>query len=1042
MKFKVTTALLILLAPAAAMADPVSAAVILGAAGASAAGYITVTAALLIGAGAATFGAAASARRKARAAAAKARSRANSELQDRSVTTLQAVPPKRVVYGRTICGGEIHAIFTTSKTATRTNGTTYTKPDALKHLVIAIADHECEAIHEVYIDGIAIGTLDGNGQPTGGTFAPTRKVTREITIAAGASSVQAYAVTVLSALDEGIASGESPDNTSLVAGSYTLTSGNTTINNTGSSALRVTFTMDVPSPVVRVQKALGTASQAVNAYLNGLIPSQWTTDHRLRGITYVILTLDLEEQRFQGGPPGITFDVSGRKVYDPRSATTAWSDNPALCARDWLLNEWGYAVTAADIDDAYITAAANECDELITLTIGGTSTTNQKRYTCNGSFTTDQAREAVLEELLETMAGTAVYGAKWQVMAGAWTAPVMDLGDDDLHGQIEVIQADVGMDQLINGVRGQYVPRGKATPTDMDAYQNATFVSADGVELWDDVSFGFVDNKARARNLARIRTELARAGQIIRFPAKLRAWPLQVGDRVRVTSAEYGWSLKTYRVTDWQFGVTTAVMLTLQEDTSGIWDLADAATADPTPNSNLPDPWTVAALTGVTATSGTAQQVRREDGTLLTRVRVAWTAPTSAYIADGSGQIRIEWRRQYFDSANTWRTVTVPGDEVAGFIQGVSVGNVLTIRVTAVNGLGVRGNPVVLSHTVTGAVAVTAGANLLANSSFEADSDGNGLANSWTRSSGGTVGTLTAELSAIARDGLVSQRIDASTLSAAGFHHVFQDVFLPEDMGGESFTLSTDWRLTGGTSLRMEMTFYDAASAEIETKGKNFASASGSVWRRSRVVFVAPAGTVRIRVRLMQTSGSGGVATARFDRASLQLGDVQTEWAPKPDEILPGAVGTGNLAPEAATKVISSSDAGPITVTGNYNASFGGQIGVFKTTSWTNDTGATVTAEVSVSFNGIRSAGTGTARIWCNGSTAQVSAGGTNNSDLTSKKLNVSTDRGFISEIFTVTVPNGSTVYGQALAITIPSSGNPVDVDAEGINIRITAVLR
>jgi hypothetical protein len=75
---------------------------------------------------------------------------------------------------------------------------------------------------------------------------------------------------------------------------------------------------------------------------------------------------------------------------------------------------------------------------------------------------------------------------------------------------------------------------------------------------------------------------------IIRYPAKLRAWPLQIGDRVTVTSTEYGFSAKTFRVTDWQFGLGTAVQLTLQEDAAAVYDLAVAATADPAPNTALP----------------------------------------------------------------------------------------------------------------------------------------------------------------------------------------------------------------------------------------------------------------------------------------------------------------------------------------------------------------------------------------------------------------------------------------------------------------------
>lgn len=959
-----------LAAPATALADPVSATAFLVSAASASAGYWT--AALVAGSiGLTTYGAA-RARSKARAAAAKERRRYNASLQDRSITALQATPPLRIIYGRTITGGDVHAIFTSDKTGTRNDGTTYTKRDALRHLVIAIADHECEAIHEVYIDGIAVGALDGSGQPTSGTFAPARKITRELTIAAGASSVQPAAVTVLTCWDESLSAGQSPDSTGLVTGTYSLSAGDTTITNTGSNAIRITFTYSLVSPTVRVEKMLGTAGQTVNAYLNGLVPTKWTSNHRLRGICYAVVTLDLEEQRFQGGPPNFTFDVSGKKVYDPRTATTAWSQNPALCTRDFLFGEYGYQVGAADVDDAYTTAAANACEvrrlaathshaatftadaagdtitfasdrwlgvgdgvrftttgtlpaplaagttyyviagasrtafrlatsranalagSAIDITSAGSGTHtgtwyDYDTYTCNGAFTTAQPRESVLEELLETMAGTAVYGAKWQVMAGAWSSPVMDLGDDDLHGQIEIVQGDVGMDQLVNGVRGQYIQRGKATATDFDSYQNATFLAADGVALWDDLELSFVDNKARARNLARIRVESARAGQIIRFPAKLRAWPLQVGDRVRVTSAEYGWSLKTYRVTDWQFSTASAVVLTLQEDASTIWDLADAATADPTPNSGLADPWAVASLSGFTHTSGSANQVRREDGTLLTRVRLAWTAITDPYVADGTGRVLIEWRRQYWDPANVWRSEPpVVGTDNEAWISGVSVGNVLTIRVTVINGLGARSEPIVVSHTVTGAVALTAGANLLANSSFESDPNGDGLAASWVRSSSGSVGTLSAELNAPARHGSVSQRIVSSALASGGaYHHIYQDVALPEDVGGQPFTLAVDSRVGTGTIGRLEMSFYDASSTLLSTSGKDFPSSNGNVWNRLRVVFIAPATTERIRVRLMQTGGSGAAAAARFDKAFLALGDVNTEWSPKPEELLP-----------------------------------------------------------------------------------------------------------------------------------------------------------
>lgn len=704
MRYLSLAALLLLFAPVAS-ADPISlVATLAPIVGGSVAAFVVANAAAIAFIGLQVYGAA-NARRKARRNAARQRSEYNSSLEDRSVSALQAAPPWRVIYGDVVTGGDIVGIFTTDKSGVRTDGTAYTKPDGLKHLVIVIAAHECEAIDDVLIDGVSLGTLDGTGRPTSGEFAVVRTESREIAIAPGGSSVQPYAVTVLSAVDTALSNNTSGDGSFIVYGTYTLTAGNTTINNTTANEIRVAFTMEVPQASVRVQKHLGSDTQTVDTYLNGLIPTQWTTNHRLRGICYAIVTLDLETQRFQGGPPGITFRVRGRRVFDTRTSTTAYSTNPALCIRDYLTSKWGFEVPTAGVDTAFCNAAANACDALISLDVGGVVTTNQPTYTLNGVVTTEDSKESVLEDMCEAMAGYAVYGATWQIIAGAWTAPVMDLADADLVGQIEIVQADVGTEDLFNGVRGTYIGAGKSSPTDFDSYQNATFVTADGQELWADITLPFTDNKARARNLARIFVERNRNGQVIRYPAKLRAWPLQVGDRVRVTSAEYGWTLKTYRVTDWQFGITSPVLLTLQEDAAAAWDLADAATADPTPNTDLPNPNVVQSIAGLAAASGSTELIRQGDGTITTRVRVSWSAMTDAYVTDGGGRLQIVWRRHFLDAVNTWQQLEVPGTETRAFIVGAAEGDLITIGVRAINSLGRVGNTSWIQHVVVGKTA-------------------------------------------------------------------------------------------------------------------------------------------------------------------------------------------------------------------------------------------------------------------------------------------------------------------------------------------------
>jgi len=770
---------LLLLWPALAWADPISITAALSSAWAAISAITVVQAIGIISFVSSVYGSAQQ-RRKARKAAARQRAEYNASLEDRSLTLLQANPPVRVVYGRCIVGGDIVAMFTSDKTGVRENGSTYTKADAYKHLVIVVAAHEVQAINDVLIDGVSIGPLDGSGWVTSGEFYTASKpAIRTVDVPAG--SYVDVSPAVVSVVNSWSTFGSGID-AAYTSASVSLSMGNTRISNATGNVVTVSYTVNTSVAALRVSKFLGTSGQAVDTYLNSVAPSQWTSNHRLRGLAGIVVTLDLEEPRFQAGPPQITVDVSGKKVYDTRTSTTVYTENPALIVRDFLTSSYGLGVNASEIDVTACNTAANACEARLSATVqayAATCTANTSgdymlfaserwfstgdgvrftttgtlpaplsagttyyviydtsrvafrlatsvanafaqipiditsagtgthtgtwydyaAYTCNGAFATDgSGKEAVLEDLVETMAGTATYGATWIIQAGAWVSSVMSLGDDDLDGQIEIVQAGAGLDAIINGVRGQFIPAGKTTPVDMTPYQNATFLAADGQALWEDVSLPYVNNKVRAANLARIRVEQARDGLMVRFPAKLKAWPLQIGDRVAVTSTEYGWSAKTFRVTDWQFGDTTAVILTLQEDAAAVYDLADAVTADPAPNTGLPSPWTVASLTGVSASSSYATIQKSGRSPLVPRVLVQWNAITDPYVAGAGGAVEIAWRRP----GGVWQQTSVPGDSTQAYLDGVDDGDLLTISARARNSLGAVSQMVYLSHVVDG----------------------------------------------------------------------------------------------------------------------------------------------------------------------------------------------------------------------------------------------------------------------------------------------------------------------------------------------------
>lgn len=700
---------LLLCAPLAAAADPITITVALAPyIGGTMAAFVASYGAYIV-AGALAVSQMVSARRKARQAEARRRAQYNASLQDRSVSALSTTPPWRVIYGECVTGGDIVAILTSDQVGYSAKGSPRTRPDGYKHLVIVLAAHEVEQIGEVFIDGVPLGPLDAGGwvQP-GSEFYVDGKDIARIVAFTGSTTAIAPVQEILSAVND--------------AGAAVTVTGVGTTTLTGPAGVHVTVTYRVRGgePTVRCSRHAGLLGDPGDAYLQTEVPDKWTAEHLLRGCAYIVLTLDLEQQRFQGGPPGITASVKGRRLYDPRkdstrggsgahrlanTATWQWSANPALIVRDWLCSPWGYECDPLeDIDDAYTIAAANACD--VPIDIGEAPADGGTRvplmaptYTCNGVITTDGSRESQLEDLCESMVGAAVYGAQWQILAGAWTAPVGALTDDDLHGQIDIVQAGAAMDTLFNGVRGSYIPASKASPSDFAPYSNPVFVTADGRELWTNIDLPFTDGKQRAANIARIITERARSGHVIRFPAKLPAWRYRVGERITVTSAEYGLDAKTYRITDWQFGLDAPVTLTLEEDAAEIWDLADAVVADPTPNTTLPSPWVVSPLEGLAAASGTEHLQLQADGTIVSRVWVTWNAITDAYVMSG-GRVRVRWLDA---TSGEWtQPIETSGDATGVYLIGVRDRAAIAIEASAVNALGVSGPARIITHFVVG----------------------------------------------------------------------------------------------------------------------------------------------------------------------------------------------------------------------------------------------------------------------------------------------------------------------------------------------------
>jgi hypothetical protein len=439
---------------------------------------------------------------------------------------------------------------------------------------------------------------------------------------------------------------------------------------------------------VRVIKHLGAADQVADPTLISESNGLWTADHRLQGICYAYIRLEFNADSFPNGEPSISFIVKGKKVYNPNTATTAFSDNSALCLRDYLVSDYG--LNTDDIDDTLFASAANVCDETVALAAGGT----EKRYTTNGSFTTGGQPKDIIDDLLRAMGGTIWYGqGKWRVKASAFTTPVVTLDEDDLRSTVRINTRHSRRDNF-NAVRGVFKgPESNYQSTDYPEVTGTTFVDADGGDKSViDFDLGFTATSSMAQRIAKIALYRNREQLTISASFGMKAFQVQIGDIVRLTNTRAGFSNKTFEVVDWRFSPqlddALLINMDLREISSAVFDWNAEETSFELNNTVLANPFDVPPI-GLSATS--EARVVNEHLTNIIIANVTSDAP------ERIDQVEVQFKK----TTDTDYILAGFGD--LGKAEIIDVEDaVFDIRARAINTFGIKGSFVQITQNVEG----------------------------------------------------------------------------------------------------------------------------------------------------------------------------------------------------------------------------------------------------------------------------------------------------------------------------------------------------
>jgi len=440
----------------------------------------------------------------------------------------------------------------------------------------------------------------------------------------------------------------------------------------------------------------GSDTQAADSNLVTAI-SNWTNNHQLKGTAYLYVKLKYDADAFASGLPTITSDVKGVKVYDPRTSTTAWSDNPVLCIRDYLTNtRYGRGIDTSLIDDTTFNAAANYCDELVAIGVG-----SKKRYTCNGVVDTSNGSMDILKKLLTSCRGFLIFsGGKYKLVIDKPETAAFTFSEDNIIGAWSISLGN--KNTQFNRMRANFFNPDRNWQPDISIIDSPILrIKDNGLLLEKTIDLPFTSDIDRAKMITTINLNQSRQQIMCEFTSTIEGLRTEVGDVVYINHKTTGWDTlnsnagKLFRVMRITLQNDDEVRILAMEYDATAYDFGIILATDATPNTNLPDTSTVVLPTALSTSEALYSTIGGAG--VKVRVTIDWTASKDIFVRE----YEVEWRK---NGTTTYTHLTTTRNTTARLDDADP--DVYDFRVRAVNSMGVSSDWVTLNNvTVAGLTA-------------------------------------------------------------------------------------------------------------------------------------------------------------------------------------------------------------------------------------------------------------------------------------------------------------------------------------------------
>lgn len=468
-----------------------------------------------------------------------------------------------------------------------------------------------------------------------------------------------------------------------------------TFNGSFADGTEITSNDSKYGTTIKAQPFYGTDGQSASSLLSTL--SSWGSNHKLSGICYVAFRFTWDADKYTG-IPNIKVKIQGKKIstFDASSNETTgqYSTNPAFVLLDFMRNErYGKGIPLTELDIPSFYSASQIADTTVTYFTGTTG----KLFECHTVLNTNKKILDNVKTLLRGMRGLLPYvQGKYKLIIESTGTASFTLDESNIIGGIKV--ESERKDQKYNRVLVNFVNPDKNYQADTIVYDtdHATLKTADGGFLQEgNITLNTINSPYQAHEFGKIILQRSRNNLKLGLTANYEALDLAIGDIVNLTSTILGMTNKPFRVSGMTLNSNFTTSLSLQEHQDS-WYTFDTITQVATvPDTTLPNPFTVQPPASVTLDD---TLISYNDGTVIVAMDITIGASPDQFVRE----YQVEYKRTSDANFIVHSKGTV---DLFHRVLNVISGDNYTVRVKAINSLGVESSNVSATRDIVGEIA-------------------------------------------------------------------------------------------------------------------------------------------------------------------------------------------------------------------------------------------------------------------------------------------------------------------------------------------------